>query len=119
MRQGLTRHAYGIKSYKDWKKLEGVNWSKVDKPTVEHQGLKNHIDELYKGGSVGNGSTQDAVRFERATGLDVKGSSHSQKAGDRLRGIEKLMNTEKLSDSDRQAAQRVADDLRDALSSGT
>jgi hypothetical protein len=87
---------------------------------VSDSKLQNYVDNLYKGvgnqNRVGNGTTADAVRYERMTGQPVGGRFHTTKAQETANGLTKwLANNPKASYSDRLVAQSLLDDLLDAL----
>ena len=75
------------------------------------------MDELYRDNAqVGSGSTAAAVRHELATGEMVGGASHSQKAADMIKALDKWLRTHPTaSPGDRAAAENVIKDLQDAL----
>jgi hypothetical protein len=97
--------------------LKKVNWSKVPKPNVQDPKLQNIVNQLYRpGAQIGNGSTADAIRYEKATGCPVGGRWHTQKGWDYVRALQRwLQQNPNASASDRQAAQDILDDLLDAL----
>lgn len=90
------------------------------KPQVADAKLGNIIDNLYKGTEnpdrVGDGTTADAVRYERETGDNVHGRSHSQKAEESIRALENwLRKNPEAPESDRLVAELEIVNLRDAL----
>ena len=97
--------------------LKKVNWSKVPKPNVQDPKLQNIVNQLYRpGAQIGNGSTADAIRYEKATGCPVGGRWHTRKGWDYVRALQRwLQQNPNASASDRQAAQDILDDLLDAL----
>ncbi|MBI4311287.1 MAG: hypothetical protein HY681_05830 [Chloroflexi bacterium] len=71
--------------------------------------LRDAIDQLYRPGSqVGDGGTADKIRID---------GDHIQKGQDRLKQLESILSNPNLSPSDRQIAQSLHDDLKDALAS--
>ncbi len=98
--------------------LKKVSWSKVPKPNVQDPKLQNIVNQLYRpGAKIGNGSTADAIRYEKATGCLVAGRSHIQKGWDYVRALQRwLAQNPNASITDRQAAQDMLYDLIDALS---
>lgn len=90
----------------------------LPKPSVVNAKLQNVVNDLYKGTTnrnrVGMGTTADAVRNERATGLPTGGTFHSQKAQQYSSALERLLK-QNLSDHDRLVARSLLDDLRDAV----
>lgn len=97
--------------------LKKVSWSKVPKPNVQDPKLQNIVNQLYRpGAKIGNGSTADAIRYEKATGCPVGGKSHIQKGWDYVRALQRwLAQNPNASITDRQAAQEMLNDLLDAL----
>jgi hypothetical protein len=88
-------------------------------PRVEDAKLKNYVDHLFKGTvnekRIGDGTTMDAIRSEIATGLDTHGKLHTTKGSQILRGLEKWLRQHPEASSDRDLAQSLADELKDAL----
>jgi hypothetical protein len=89
-------------------------------PSVSDSKLQNLVNNLWKGTAnsspVGNGTTADAVRHERATGQPVGGKFHTIKAQETVNGLRNwLNNNPNASYSDRLVAQSLLDDLLDAL----
>jgi hypothetical protein len=89
----------------------------MERPHVVNSELSGLMDDLYRpGAKVGSGSTAAAVRHELATGAQVGGRSHVQKAGDYARALEDwVRRNPTASPGDRSAAENVARDLRNAL----
>lgn len=92
----------------------------LPRPTVSDPKLKNLVRDLYKGANakkpVGTGSTADAIREELLTGKPVGGTFHTQKGQQYSRALEKwLSKNPGASESDRDAARSILDDLRSAL----
>lgn len=92
------------------------------RPTVTDPRLRNFVNSVYKGVDnpqrVGNGTTADAVRHEKATGGDVHGRVHTRKARETIRGLKRwLRRNPDSSPSDRVVAEAMRDDLIDALES--
>ena len=89
-------------------------------PSVSDSKLQNLVNNLWKGTAnsspVGNGTTADAVRYERNTGQPVGGKFHTIKAQETVNGLRNwLNNNPNASYSDRLVAQSLLDDLLDAL----
>jgi hypothetical protein len=85
-------------------------------PSVTDGKLKNYVDQLYKHankpGTIGNGTTMDAIRAEIAAG----GGRHIQKGEEIARELRKwLGNNPGASHHDRLVAQSLYDELVDAL----
>lgn len=97
--------------------LKKIRWSRVPKPPVSDPKLQNMVNDLYRpDAKIGNGSTADAIRYEKATGCQVGGRSHIQKGWDYVRALQNwLRRNPNASPSDRQVAQDMLDDLLDAL----
>jgi len=92
------------------------------KPQVSDPKLKNYVDHLFKGvaqaNRTGDGTTMDAIRYELATGLTVHNRRHIIKGQEILRGLEKwLLRNPEASSTDRATAQRLAQEIREALHS--
>lgn len=98
-------------------KLKDQYRRQMEKPKVKDPKLQKKMDELYrKDAKIGNGSTADAVRYEKATGKPVGGKWHTQKAQDSIVNLKKwLKNNPTASSGDRAAAQNVVRDLQNAL----
>lgn len=91
-------------------------------PSVLNEKLRNIVNNLYKGVTnpkrIGDGTTMDAVRHERATGQPVHGKYHSQKAADSARALTNwLAKNPNASRPDRIEAQRLLDELLKSLTS--
>ncbi|WP_355586611.1 hemagglutinin repeat-containing protein [Xanthomonas cannabis] len=100
----------------------GANYRKdmlarMSKPAVTDSNLSSLIDDLYRDGAkIGSGSTADAVRYEMKTGELVGGRSHSQKAMDYTRALQRwLKENPKASTADRDSAAKVIEDMQNAL----
>lgn len=98
----------------------GVLGGTVTKPKVSHPKLQNYVDHLYnahnKLGKTGNGTTMDALRFENATGLLVRGSSHEQKAKEIRNGLKKwIQRNPGTSVQDRTVANSLYAESREVL----
>ena len=92
------------------------------KPEAENQKLRNYVDQLFKGVEnprrTGDGTTMDAIRHELRTGETVHDRRHVIKGQETLRGLENwLRNNLDASASDRALAQKLTDEIREALSS--
>lgn len=89
-------------------------------PSVSDSKLQNLVNNLWRGTAdsspVGNGTTADAVRYERNTGQPVGGKFRTIKAQETVNGLRNwLNNNPNASYSDRLVAQSLLDDLLDAL----
>lgn len=98
------------------RKLAGV----ITKPTVSDRKLQNLVDNFYKHintpGRHGNGTTADAIRYEIATGKDIRGSAHVTKGRETIRGLRNwLRKNPNASQEERDVAQGIIDDLLAAL----
>lgn len=92
----------------------------AERPTVTDTGLRNIVDPLYRGvrspTRTGDGTTADAVRWERASGEDVGGKLHTTKANDSVRALRNWLRRHPgASSQDRGIAQQEFDNLLDAL----
>ena len=91
-----------------------------EKPSANNVRLQNFINSLYKGqgnpNQVGNGTTMDSIRYEKATGQPVEGKFHSQKGQEFMNGITKLLNSDVLDDEDSYLAKALLEDIANALS---
>ncbi len=101
----------------DFERLKDSLRASMEKPHVEDPRLAGLMDELYRDGAqIGSGSTADAVRHELATGGTVGGRTHSQKAEDYSRALERwLDNNPTARAGDRAAAENVLRDMQNAL----
>jgi hypothetical protein len=89
----------------------------MEMPVVMDPDLAKTIARLYREqGSVGSGSTADAIRFEIATGRKVKDKFHLQKGTETLKRVKKWLDrNSNANPCDRAAAENVILDLKDAL----
>ena len=92
------------------------------KPDVGDAKLQNYVNDLFKGvthpSRTGDGTTMHAIRHELATGETVHNRRHIIKGQEILRGLEKwLLRSQEASPSDRAIAQRLAQEIREALNS--
>ncbi len=90
-------------------------------PDIKDEELKiNLVDRLYNAAGdpnrIGNGSTADAIRYERATNTPVGGLWHTQKGEDYMRGLQRWLRQNPNADpSDIDAVNRIINDLKRAL----
>lgn len=91
--------------------------AQMEKPDVKDPHLKEITDKLYRpNAQIGNGSTADAVRHEAATGQQVGGRLHLQKAQDTVKELQTwLRRNPTASSGDRAAAENMLKDLQNAL----
>ena len=92
----------------------------AQQPTVEGAPLKNILDALYRSSRspnrVGDGTTADAIRWERASGELVGGKPHSQKGVQNIRALKRwLRQNPHASAHDRGVAQNELSNLLNAL----
>lgn len=91
-------------------------------PEVVNAKLQNIVNDLYKGtinpNRVGTGTTADAVRSERETGLPTGGTFHFVKATQYSVALSKLLTNGDLNWYDQVVAQSLLNDLQDALGNG-
>ena len=85
------------------------------KPIAEGAELQKIIDQLYKPTDAVLGGTAGAVRQEVASGAEVGGKLHTQKALERAAQLEKGIASGKFSGRDEQLARTIAQDLRNAV----
>ena len=85
--------------------------SKVSNPK-----LTNTIKEIYRpGAKVGDGGLADAIRHEIKTGNLVGGKSHIKKGMERLKNLERISSKESLSKQEKNIAEALINDLKQAL----
>jgi len=65
---------------------------------------------------IGNGSTADVIRHELRTGELLSPKGHFQKGVEMRTSLQRIMERESLSASDRQIADQLLRDLQSALS---
>ena len=89
----------------------------MERPFVKDSQLNTYFDLAYRPkGSVGNGSTGAAIRYEMATGEKVKGKQHTQKGWELINALEKWMKKNPTAPSaERAAAENVIKDLYNSL----
>jgi hypothetical protein len=100
----------------------------MEKPCASDPELRDIVNNIWRDGSdVGNGSTGAAIRYERATGLQVKGKWHLTKGLERLRQLERWLRAHPDPASrtgspvmsptarDRAIAENIKRDLEDAI----
>ena len=84
--------------------------------SVSNQKLKNAINEIYRpGAKIGDGGLADAIRHELKTGELVGGKSHIIKGTERVKNLENIIKTQNLNQSDLNNAQKLLNDLKNAL----
>jgi hypothetical protein len=83
---------------------------------VSNQKLKNAIDQIYRpGATAGDGGLADAIRHQLSTGELVGGKDHLIKGAERVKNLENIIKNEVLSGSDLNLAQKLLNDLKNAL----
>jgi hypothetical protein len=83
---------------------------------IENPALRRLVEYSYRvGARIGNGSTADAIRFEKETGVLLSRTGHIQKGKEVLSSLEKLLGSNKLNSKDAEIARQLIDDLKDAL----
>lgn len=92
------------------------------RPRVEDAKLQNYVVDLFKGVTnphrTGDGTTMHAILSELATGQPVHHRRHIIKGEEILRGLERwLRRNPDAASSDRDIAQRLVQEIREALSS--
>ena len=101
----------------NWKDIPWVKWSSVTKPNVSNTKLKSIVEEMYRwNAKIWNGSTADALRYEKKTGILLSESWHQQKVVDRRRELKNwLKKNYDASKSDIKSANDMLDDLNQAF----
>lgn len=90
--------------------------SKVNVWNAQHPKLKNLVAQMYRpSAKVGTGSTADAIRYEIRTGNLLSRSGHSTKGREMISALNRLIETEVLSEEDREIVRYLIADLKDAL----
>jgi hypothetical protein len=84
-------------------------------PQAANGRLQNAIRMLFKPTDRLSGGTAGAIRHTKTTGQLVGGSDHIVAGTERARYLEKILQSENLSPSDRVLAESLLQDLRDAL----
>jgi uncharacterized protein YukE len=92
----------------------------AQRPAVEDARLDRVLDALYRGTNsanrTGDGTTADAIRWERASGGTVEGKQHIQKGIENIRALKRwLRQNPHASASDRGVAQNELNNLLEAL----
>ena len=90
------------------------------RPNTSDRRLANIVNNLFKGTEgadrIGDGTTMDAIRNERRTGRPTGGKFHAVKGRESRRGLQNwLRRNPDAPEADRVAAERLIDDLNDAL----
>ena len=85
--------------------------------SVEDPKLKSIINELYRpGAKIGSGSTGDVLIYEKLSGDLLSKTGHATKAFGYRVALQKMLNSNTLSNSDREIVIRLLKDLQNALS---
>jgi RHS repeat-associated protein len=83
---------------------------------IQNPTLRRLVEYSYRAGArIGNGSTADAIRFEKETGILLSKTGHFQKGKEVLSSLQKLLGSNKLNSKDAEIARQLIDDLKDAL----
>jgi RHS repeat-associated protein len=83
---------------------------------VRHPGLRDAIENLYRGTDTYPGGSAGALRWERRhPGQYVGGKSHEKKVTDRLNQVVGLIRSGELNGPDLDIARAIAEDLKSAL----
>lgn len=110
-----------INNIKVYYAKKNIKWSTVDKPDldkIENTKLRNIISDNYKERNwktIWNWSTADAIRNEIITNKPTNWKFHTDKWLQSINWIRNLLKKWNLSDSDRNTALKVFNDLKDAL----
>jgi hypothetical protein len=93
----------------------------MEQPDARDPELSRLLSQLYRpGAQIGSGSTAAAVRHEQATGTQVGGREHDQKARDNIVALQRrLRNNPTAQPGDRAAAENVIRDMQNALAGRT
>jgi len=84
---------------------------------IQNPALRKLVEYSYRvSAKIGNGSTADAIRFEKETGVLLSRTGHSQKGREVLSSLEKLLASNKLHPKDADIVRYLIADLKDALS---
>ncbi len=89
----------------------------MEKPHVYDPKLRRYVESNYKpNGSIGNGSTAAAIRYEKIMGAKVKDKWHSQKGENTIDCLTNwLKHNPTARQGDRAAAENIILDLQNAL----
>ncbi|MFK7827701.1 MAG: hypothetical protein AB8G05_26380 [Oligoflexales bacterium] len=94
----------------------------MEKPVVEDMDLQDKINEHYRpDAEIGNGSTADAVRYERKNGPFLKKKNfedivHTEKAKNDIKFFEKWLDKNPNANrADHEAARQMILDLKESL----
>lgn len=102
-----------------WQLMKNIPWSRVPKPKVDDPKLKIIIDDLYRPwAKIGNWSTADAIRYEKATWESIGNKTHSTKGQQQINALEKRLYGNwgyNASEFDKNAAKNIIQDLQNAL----
>ena len=84
--------------------------------SVKSPTLRKAINELYRpGAKIGDGGTADMIRHERRTGRLYSATGHEAKGQQRRTQLRRILDDGSLDAGDQAIAQRLIDDLDDAL----
>jgi hypothetical protein len=116
----LKRGAYGaiqLRGLLKGLRLDRMFAKSLPKPTAKDPELQRIVNDIYKPtAAVASGSTADAVRFEKATGLQLSASGHVIAAKERINRLMKwLHRNPNAHPSDRKAAYDMIEDMDKAL----
>lgn len=104
-KQITIQNVKSVKSKKD-NLLKGVTNLKV----------VNAINQLYrKTAVIGDGGSADALRFEVDTGHKLSGNGHLQKVKEMIIHLEKIMESEELTENEKQKVEALKEDLENAI----
>lgn len=85
--------------------------------TIQNPALRKLVEYTYRvSARIGNGSTADAIRFEKETGILLSRTGHIQKGKEVLTSLERLLGSNKLNPKDAEIARELIKDMKDALS---
>ena len=76
----------------------------------------NVVDQLYRPGAKhGDGGTADALKEEIRNNRTIQGKSHYQKAKERMKNIENILDKEKLSEIEKESLNEIYKKLKEAV----
>lgn len=82
---------------------------------MSNRKARNIIDQLYRpGAKKGDGGTADALKDE-AKNKNETNKSHYQKAKERIKNIERVLDKETLTNKEREILEKIYKDLKEAI----
>jgi len=108
----------GVKLKQHLAAVEIIGESALSKPSLTKrapQKLQNVINQLFKGSDEIPGGTAGAIRYTKLTKNLVGGSDHLKKGEGNINALRKILDKGNLNKQDRAAAERVLNDLEEAM----